>query len=947
MPVDESVSTNGYHIYGIISEGSTLTERVVCLGVTSGGQSTTFQAGAATPRPTLIEFNLDQPYVKLFDPPQKGITVSGDETYRLNFNAFDWGYNANVGIFAVKVGAGELVSNGNFNNGSTGWTIPADWTYGSGVVTHTTVAGVGVVTPTVAISTLNTVAYTVTYEIKNATAGTVQAAIGAAVGALRATNGVYSENITALANGANLTITPATNFDGSIDNISVKPAGISDGGMTTTVTAIAALPDGNAYNLTSTGGTLATGVWITENTATYYDMTLRLPSDAGGTVRYTNNLFNAGAGTVDLSNGDYWIYIGAGLNGAAPVGATNLYRAPGILTIKNLTETPPQRNLLMSPMSFVSTIGDTTRILVNAADEGGNVDLIDAYIAVEKQYFDLLTTTNPFTDPTGFGTLIANEAIDDSANGRWILHATVFNSGNVVNPGNTDLGSTIASFLVKGKGTNATEGRTTSIYFINEPVKGWVTDFKNDGVSLAFASSNSNVKVKPRGIVEGVLDFQGRVYADFVVNFDLRKRGSYEATTDTVFINTNDGAIADSTYKLASAVYAPSGIQYKLDTEGKFTLLNVPTGDWELVVSYPRYLAKMQSISLNPGLDSLFVNFGELLGGDAIGYTDSLGDVYPNNAINQTDIDRISEAYLSTPDSSRWATAVNPTSNGKYNYKWADVNEDNVVEIQDLTIATGNFLYLGQDNIGAQPVYQKPAAGNVMSNVNAIVEILNIPSEFKAGQSYTLQIVVNNAADVKGYFVGLNYNSADLSFSNIEKGNFINTQSQAFPVIGNGTVGFANAVYGPSKFSGSGILAEITFTAIHDGVFSSDMLSLTEASFVNSNYVKEEATTSQPTNVDSGSVPVVFNLDQNYPNPFNPSTTISFAVPENGHVSINIYDVLGRKVRTLVDNQFTAGKYSIVWDAKDGSGNVISAGVYMYAINAGKYQATKRMLFLK
>jgi hypothetical protein len=250
-----------------------------------------------------------------------------------------------------------------------------------------------------------------------------------------------------------------------------------------------------------------------------------------------------------------------------------------------------------------------------------------------------------------------------------------------------------------------------------------VTTLKNDGVSLSFASSSSDVKVRPRGIIEGVLDFQGRIYANYIVNFDLRKRGSYEAVTDTVFINRNDGAIADSTYKLAASVYAPLGIQYKLDTAGKFTLTNVPTGDWELLVSYPRYLSAMQAINVNPGLDTLLVNFSELLGGDCIGYTDELGDAYPNNAINQNDIGRIIDAYLSTPDSSKWATAVDPSSGGKYNYKWADINEDDAVEVQDLTMATGNFLFGGSATLGAQPVYQKPAVLPNEPNANAIVEL--------------------------------------------------------------------------------------------------------------------------------------------------------------------------------------------------------------------------------
>ena len=92
---------------------------------------------------------------------------------------------------------------------------------------------------------------------------------------------------------------------------------------------------------------------------------------------------------------------------------------------------------------------------------------------------------------------------------------------------------------------------------------------------------------------------------------------------------------------------------------------------------------------------------------------------------------------------------------------------------------------------------------------------------------------------------------------------------------------------------------------------------------------------------------MAYDLNQNFPNPFNPTTTISFTIPENETISLKIYDILGRNVRTLVEGGYAAGSYNIVWDATDMSGNTVSAGVYFYTIKAGSYVETKRMLFMK
>ena len=94
-------------------------------------------------------------------------------------------------------------------------------------------------------------------------------------------------------------------------------------------------------------------------------------------------------------------------------------------------------------------------------------------------------------------------------------------------------------------------------------------------------------------------------------------------------------------------------------------------------------------------------------------------------------------------------------------------------------------------------------------------------------------------------------------------------------------------------------------------------------------------------------VPAEFALHQNYPNPFNPTTQIKFDLAEDGLVTIKIYDVMGRQLRTLVNSVKTAGYHSIRWDATNDLGEGVSAGMYIYMIQAGDFVSTKKMVLLK
>ncbi|MFA5510265.1 MAG: choice-of-anchor J domain-containing protein [Candidatus Cloacimonadaceae bacterium] len=98
---------------------------------------------------------------------------------------------------------------------------------------------------------------------------------------------------------------------------------------------------------------------------------------------------------------------------------------------------------------------------------------------------------------------------------------------------------------------------------------------------------------------------------------------------------------------------------------------------------------------------------------------------------------------------------------------------------------------------------------------------------------------------------------------------------------------------------------------------------------------------------DTGIPAISTNLQDNYPNPFNPETTIRYSLREAGPVSIQIYNLKGQLVNTLVNEAKEAGNHSVVWNGKDKNNRSVSSGVYYYKMNAGKYSSTKKMILMK
>ena len=98
---------------------------------------------------------------------------------------------------------------------------------------------------------------------------------------------------------------------------------------------------------------------------------------------------------------------------------------------------------------------------------------------------------------------------------------------------------------------------------------------------------------------------------------------------------------------------------------------------------------------------------------------------------------------------------------------------------------------------------------------------------------------------------------------------------------------------------------------------------------------------------EEGSVPLSFSLKQNFPNPFNSETVIEYSLPRESQLKITVYNLLGQKVKDLIDGESPRGRQKVSWDGKNDRGEVVASGIYFYRLNAGEFSQIKKMVFLK
>ena len=332
-----------------------------------------------------------------------------------------------------------------------------------------------------------------------------------------------------------------------------------------------------------------------------------------------------------------------------------------------------------------------------------------------------------------------------------------------------------------------------------------------------------------------------------------------------------------------------------------------------------------------------------------------LSVVFWRPAIQASWFDGADHSFVQTiqadPDSIPFAPKVNyGTGDGSYSVFCADLDGDN-----DLDLAVANWdivsiLKNNGDGTFQGPVNYRAGDGptsvfcaNLDSDTDLDLAVAN-------WNSNNVSVLKNNG---DGTFQSpVNYRAGDNPFSvfcadldgdtdlDLTVANWLSDNVSVLKNNGDGT--FQISVdYG----AGDGSLSVFCADLDRDGDldlavanYNSDNVSILLNRTIIVNVEDEE---------DIDQLPKQFSLSQNYPNPFNQSTKIEFAMVNSGFISLEIYDILGRKVRALVSENLSAGYKSVLWDGKDNSGKEVASGIYFYQLKVENFSEARKLVLLK
>jgi len=210
------------------------------------------------------------------------------------------------------------------------------------------------------------------------------------------------------------------------------------------------------------------------------------------------------------------------------------------------------------------------------------------------------------------------------------------------------------------------------------------------------------------------------------------------------------------------------------------------------------------------------------------------------------------------------------------------------------------------------------------------------------GDEFILPIEISDLAELYSAEFSLNSNASWLKLDKVTLSE-LTSEFILEDMVKDGQIKIALA--GAKPVSGSGALVGITFK-VSDNVREGDRVEISLTSLRVNESQRIDLNLAYLVTVGN-LVPTQFSLSQNHPNPFNPLTIIEYSLPARSHVAIEVYNLLGQKVSTLVNQEMEAGVHQVIWDGKDSQGNKVSSGVYFYRIKAENFSEVKKMVLMK
>jgi YVTN family beta-propeller protein len=314
-----------------------------------------------------------------------------------------------------------------------------------------------------------------------------------------------------------------------------------------------------------------------------------------------------------------------------------------------------------------------------------------------------------------------------------------------------------------------------------------------------------------------------------------------------------------------------------------------------------------------------------LLGDVSDGIAPGTGD----NLVDGPDISALGSAYGTAAADTAYRPWLDVGPTVEYSPTGRPLT-DNLVEFEDLILFAINYTLTGR--LLPPP---EPASTNLVT--------LDVPALPEVGEAFTATVRLQGNGTLQGMSVPVTWQSGALELLQWSAGDLLAAQGGPTMLLSPrpGVLDVALAGLRERGLSGSGDLAQLRFRVLST---ANPHLKLEK---VKARTQTNESVAIRSETVRAPDLPTVFALDQAYPNPFNPTTRIRFDIPRPTRAQLVVYDVAGREVATLVDEEKTPGSYTVVWQGQDGRGRTVASGVYFYRLVAGDFEMTRKMLLLK
>ncbi len=318
-----------------------------------------------------------------------------------------------------------------------------------------------------------------------------------------------------------------------------------------------------------------------------------------------------------------------------------------------------------------------------------------------------------------------------------------------------------------------------------------------------------------------------------------------------------------------------------------------------------------------------------------------IGDINGDFAVNFTDFVSLVGAFNSASGDANFIDG-------------GDFNNDGLVNFTDFVqmVNRFNLTYVQPDAAASKSAVI--AAYSIDTTTR--IELVGRPVSSESGGEWVVDITVQNARDLKGMGITLDYDPASLKFVEAYQPDGLllidGREAEAFGVLDHDAeaeeVFIAGAVtMGDAVTAAEGTFARVRFILTEDHP-QGDLLNIVEGLIIDGSLVVSAA---ENIGARLSLLPEDFALEHNFPNPFNPETTIRYAVPEAADLSLIVYNILGQEIITLADERHVPGFYALRWNGKDRFGRGVASGVYLYRVHATSetqtYSQVHKMLLLK